>query len=137
MRDNLEENRAEFEQLVRMANDDYGRTKIIRIAYDFTRLEQNWGWPRPEPQWGITQERWNHYRALFRKLQLPAGLQRVGYRYNRLHFMVYGVGMAGEGREYGYLWSPTPAAEMNDSSKETYSTRPLGGEWYQYEWVTP
>ena len=135
MRHNLEEHRADFEQLVRMANDDYARTKVIRIANDFTRLEQNWGWPRPESEWGITAERWNHYRALFRKLQLPAGLDRAGERYNGLHFMVYGVGMAGEGREYGYLWSPTPPTAINSPGQQEYTTRPFGGEWYRYEWV--
>jgi len=135
MRTNLEGHRAEFEQLVRMANEDYARTKIIRIAYDFTRLETDWSWPRQESRWGITQSRWDEYRALFRTLQLPAGLDRAGERYEGVHLMVYGVGMAGEGREYGYLWSRERPTAINNPGKQEYTTRPFGGEWYRYDWV--
>jgi hypothetical protein len=135
MRDHLENHKAEFERLVRMANEDYSRAKVIRVADDFTRLEHNWGWPRPEAEWGISRVRWNEYRSLFRTLQLPAGLQRGGERNDGVQFMLYGVGMAGEGREYGYLWSPREPAQVRHPGQGEYTTEPLGGKWYRYEWV--
>jgi len=69
MQSNLTEHKADFQRLVEMANEDYARSKVIRIAHDFTRLENNWGWPRPEADWGITKVRWDEYRKLFRSLQ--------------------------------------------------------------------
>jgi hypothetical protein len=61
--------------LVRMSNED---ADMIRIADDFTRTKSNWGWPRPEPTWGITPQRWDEYRRLFRQVGLSAGLQKDG-----------------------------------------------------------
>jgi hypothetical protein len=135
MRTNLAEHRADFERLVRMANEDYARSKVIRIAYDFTRLESTWAWPRPEVEWGISGARWHEYRALFQLLDLPAGLDRTGPRYENIHLMVYGVGLAGEGREYGYLFSRTPPTQIQDPGDMVYATKPLEGNWYVYEWV--
>jgi hypothetical protein len=132
---NLTEHRADFERLVRMADDDYARARVIRIAFDFTRLEHNWAWPRAEADWGISKARWDEYRALFRKLQLPSGLERGGDRNEGVQLMVYGVGLAGEGREYGYLRSPTPPAQVNKPGKEEYTTRLFTDNWYRYEWV--
>lgn len=135
MRENLAKHRADFDRLVRMADEDHARAKVIRIAHDFTRLEHNWAWPRPEAEWGINKARWGEYRALFRTLQLPSGLERAGERNEGVQFMVYGAGMAGEGREYGYLWSPTPPVQINDSGRQEYATRSFGDKWYRYEWV--
>jgi hypothetical protein len=118
-----------------MANEDYARTKVVRIALDFTRLEDNWSWPRPEPDWGISIDRWSEYRRLFRTLGLSSGLERGGEKNEAVQLAVYGVGMAGEGREYGYLWSPTPPVQVNDPGKQEYTTRPFTDRWYRYEWV--
>src|SRR5687767_4467263 len=108
MREHLVRHRAEFDRLVQMSNEDYGASAVIRISSDFTRLKGNWAWPRPERNWGIPKTRWDEYRALFRALQLPSGLERVGEGYQQVQLMVHGVGVASEGREYGYLWTPTP-----------------------------
>jgi hypothetical protein len=135
MQSNLNEHKADFQRLIEMANEDYARSKVIRIAYDFTRLDDNWGWPRPEADWGVTKGRWDEYRNLFRSLNLPSGLERTGENNERVQLMIYGVGMAGEGTEYGYLWSPSPPAQVDKPEQEKYTTRPFGGDWYRYEWT--
>ena len=130
MRQHLAEHRADFERLVRMANEDYDRTQVIRIAYDFTRTESTWAWPRPQSEWGLTNDRWEEYRTLFKRLSLPSGLERVG---GGVQFTVYGFGMAGEGREYGFLWRETPPAQIK-TRREEYTTKPFDKNWYRYEW---
>ena len=42
--------------------------QMSRVANDFLWRQDNYGWPRPEPEWGITQARWNSYKELFRKV---------------------------------------------------------------------
>src|SRR5436190_3345893 len=59
---NFQKHEESFNKLVRMSNED---SQVIRIAYDFTRLETNWAWPRPESKIGFSKERWNDYRRLF------------------------------------------------------------------------
>jgi hypothetical protein len=49
----FQRNKADFETLVRMSNEDH---TLVRIADDFTRLENDWSWPRPESKWGITRQ---------------------------------------------------------------------------------
>lgn len=134
MREHLSHHRADFDRLVRMSAEDYRARGVIRIAHDFTRLEKNWAWPRPEEDWGITKARWDEYRALFRTLQLPSGLERAGEGFQHVQLMVYGVGLASEGKEYGYLWSPTPPEPISDTSRE-FTAKPFEGNWYRYEWV--
>lgn len=127
------EKRSAFERLVAMSNEDYAKTKVIRIANDFTWLQGNWAWPRPPAQWGLTAERWGQYRALFQELQLPAGLQREGYRGDAIRLMVHGVGLAGGGREYGYLYSPSPPVGGTPKT-ERARLKALGDSWYLYSW---
>jgi hypothetical protein len=70
---NFQKNEADFNKLVAMSNED---PKVIRIAPDFTRLENNWRWPRPESELGFSKQRWGEYRALFNKLGLESGISR-------------------------------------------------------------
>lgn len=62
---------ADLELLVKMARVDY---RVVRIASDFTWLDNNAGWPRPESELGFSQERWQEYRSLFKKLNLDGGI---------------------------------------------------------------
>ncbi len=43
--------RAELEELVAMMEAD---KQMSRVANDFLWRQDNYGWPRPEPEWGIT-----------------------------------------------------------------------------------
>jgi hypothetical protein len=78
--------RQEFERLVQMSDTD---TRVIRIAPSFTRLKDDWSWPRPDSLLGFSSERWREYRRLFTALHLRAGLERgegdlPGYLFGRL-----------------------------------------------------
>lgn len=133
LRDHFSHNRDDFDRLIQMSNEDFNKTGVIRIAYDFTRLVDDWGWPRPESKWGITPQRWDEYRGVFRRLKLPAGLNRDGEGHSQILLMMHGAGMAGEGTEYGYLWSANPPQRTNDK-EQLFEARLLEGAWYLYEW---
>lgn len=133
MRRHLQKNETKFVRLVQMSNYDHHNSKVIRIADDFTRLEDNWAWPRPADSWGITESRWDEYRALFRELKLPAGLQRGGNNYEQVLFMFHGVGLGGSGQEYGLLWTPNEPVSL-DEPGFTFKTEHIQGDWYLYDW---
>ena len=54
---------AGLNQLVRMSNED---PRVIRIAYDFTRLDKNWAWACMESQLGFSNQRCDEYRAIIK-----------------------------------------------------------------------
>jgi hypothetical protein len=134
MRDHLIRNKVTFDHLVEMSNSDFRATRVTRIAPEFTRLAEDWAWPRPESSWGVSPQRWDEYRRIFKQLRLPAGLDRDGERQEQVIMVVYGTGMAGEGREYGYLWSAVPPAQRNDREQK-FTANPILDNWYRYEWV--
>ena len=135
MRRHFADNRAKFDKLVAMANEDYRETGVTRIAYDFTRLKDNWQWPREKI--GLTSKRWDEYRKIFHKLQLPAGLDRIDDDGHYVTIYVYGVGMAGEGSEYGYLWCSIAPKEYKKRNGAEFTVKNLDGNWYIYNWVIP
>ncbi len=55
---------ADFGKLVNMSNED---SHVVRIASDFTWLDNNAGWPRPDSELGFSKQRWDEYRSLFSK----------------------------------------------------------------------
>lgn len=128
----------EFERLIRMSNQD---SKVIRIAPDFTRLEDNWQWPRHESQWGISRARWEEYRSLFRKLAIEAGISRES-PYGSTFLTASTFGLAVSGSEKGYVYSsraPFPMVKSLDSPEiEVKSLQPIfrhiKGNWYLYYW---
>ena len=63
----------DFVHLVAMSNED---VHVVRIASDFTRLDSNWAWPRPDSLLGFSRKRWDEYRMIFRGLDLESGLTR-------------------------------------------------------------
>ena len=69
----FETHQRDFARLVAMSNED---ARVIRIADDFTRLDSNWAWPRPDSLLGFSRARWDEYRTLFRRLGLESGLSR-------------------------------------------------------------
>jgi hypothetical protein len=101
-------------KLLQMSNED---PKVIRIAYDFTRLEDNWGWPRPESELGFSQQRWDEYRALFRKLDLPVGIERAEQKDGVfVYFPVSTRGLGnGHGSSKGYAYLERELTPLLDS----------------------
>lgn len=78
------DHRSDLERLVRMSDEDFAARRVIRIAPDFTRLVDNWGWPRPESEWGISRERWDEYRRMFRRVGLSSGFNRDGEHHGHI-----------------------------------------------------
>lgn len=135
--------RSEFETLARMSHED---ADVIRIADDFTRLKNNWNWPRSESTWGITLERWNEYRRLFRRVGLSAGLEKDGP--GNVYFIAHTAGLAVHGSSKGLVYcfvsgAPDetflPCAEHQQQGRQEYkpgrgySYRKLDGNWYIFE----
>src|SRR5271166_2703890 len=61
--------RVDFERLVVMTNED---SHLTRIAPDFTWLDDDVAWPRKNI--GISEQRWNDYRQIFRRVGASEGM---------------------------------------------------------------
>lgn len=141
---NFEKHEAEFNELIKMPNED---SKVIRIAYDFTRLEDNWGWPRPESEWGFPRQRWDQYRSLFKKLELRSGLSReTGQDGTVIYLTAFAKGMVNRGSAKGYAYSENEQSPLFDSldqnpidpqkrKKHDVVYKKIKGNWYlSFDW---
>jgi hypothetical protein len=136
----LEVHRADFERLVAMSATD---SSVIRVAPSFTRLEDNWAWPRSDDLLGFSPERWREYRQLFDRLDLENGLERVNGEHAAVYLLASAFGLVTGGSSKGYVHatqSPgrlyasldAPPADI-ESNVTVY--RHVGGSWYlYYEW---
>ncbi len=110
---NFQRNDADFNRLVSMSNED---SKVIRIANDFTRLENNWAWPRPDSELGFSKQRWDEYRALFSKLGLESGLSReIDSKGPVIYLTAFSKGMVNRGSSKGYAYSEHDLSPVFDS----------------------
>ena len=136
----------DLNNLVKMSNED---VKVIRIAYDFTRLDTNWAWPRDESKLGFSKERWDAYRDLFGRLSLPVGLERAEPGHGvYVYFPVSSRGLGnGHGSSKGYAYLEREVKplldSLNDASvRDFYSRekpehqltlyRRIKGNWYLF-----
>jgi len=133
MRKHWKEHRAELDELVRMSNEDFAAQQVTRITPLFVWRSDNWLWPRPEAEWGLTAARWEQYKTRFARLKLPGGLDRAGATHAAILLAVRGTGVAGGGDEYGYLWSARRPVTV-DAKGQTFTTKPLEDNWYLYRW---
>jgi hypothetical protein len=137
----FQKNEEAFNKLVEMSNTD---SNVIRIAYDFTRLETNWDWPRPEKQLGFSRERWSEYRTKFRKLSLESGLSRESNS-NRtvILFTSSSKGMTFRGSSKGFAYSEQALSPIFKSldqeespnlqnEKHGIAYRKIKENWYLY-----
>ena len=140
---NFQKNDVDFYKLIGMSNED---SKVIRIANDFTRLENNWAWPRPELELGFSQQRWGEYRSLFNKLGLKAGIERDPIENGTAIFLIASTkGLAVSGSSKGYVYSEKelkPVLDsLNDAKVKDYLEREkpqneitlyrrIKGNWY-------
>ena len=131
----FESKRPAFERILEMSNQDYSRTKVTRIAPSFTRLEDNWDWPRPNSELGISSDRWDEYRSRFKEAGLPNGIDRAGEVEKGVYFPLWGRGLADNSREKGVMFSPTPPATVEGESVRILY-KPLADNWYYFEWTT-
>lgn len=128
---------AEFNELVSMSNFD---SKVVRIAHDFTWLENNASYPRPDSELGFSKGRWEEYRRLFRTLELEDGIARAKQP-EVVRLIASSEGMAIGGSSKGYVYSPedlSPLAESLNSYSELPHNKPvykkITGNWYLYYW---
>ena len=133
---------ADFNLLRTMSNED---SKVIRVAYDFTRLRDNWAWPRPESELGFSQERWEVYRELFRKTGADYGFQRG--EDDSVLFDIYcrGSALGSDCKGIGYLPEEPPVQSLRESldddpGKLGYDHglvyKRLKDHWYIYRWIS-
>jgi hypothetical protein len=111
----------DLELLVEMAHADQ---KVIRIASDFTWLEDNAGWPRPEAEWGFSRERWDSYRKLFKKLGLSGGILQD--KQGGITFLIFSSrGLVTNGSMKGYAYSKK-ALDPTVKSLDDFASWPKG-----------
>jgi hypothetical protein len=140
----FQHHRSELETLVRMSQED---ADVTRVADSFTRVKDDWSWPRPESKWGITPERWEQYRLLFSNAGIGAGLQKD--EAGNVYFIVHTEGFVTHGAEKGFVYcgrsgSPDnvflPCAEQRAGGQrgqhdgyEGNAYRRLTDNWYIFE----
>jgi hypothetical protein len=141
----FKQHRSELETLVSMANTDL---LVSRVADDFTWRKDSVAWPRPESEWGITKERWNQYRRLFRNVGLTAGLNKDDH--GNIYFISHTEGSVVSGASKGFVYCEKtvlseggylPCAEQheygkrNEAKGEGSEYRRLAEHWFIYsEW---
>ena len=136
---NFRSNRADFEYVVRMARED---PRVHAITSDHVSIVDDSG----EPVSGavLPQERWNHYRSLFRKLRLE-GLTRNS-EYPGAVFLTAGAfGIVPAEVFKGYVYSNRPLSPLISTLDHgipeqladrwhpaRYAFKDIGENWYLY-----
>lgn len=132
--------RADFESLVSMANED---SHLTRIAPRFTWLDNDVAWPRKNV--GISEQRWNQYRQLFRNIGASEGIIK-GTHPDRIIIPVASVGLVPAGSAKGLVYSKvpltpvlksldeSPPAKYRDGPDHTHLLvyKPIAPHWYIY-----
>lgn len=136
LEENFRRHESEFNELIKMSKID---SRVIRIADDFTWLDTNANWPRPEGEIGFSKERWNEYRNAFRVLGLRQGLMRPTDT-ETIFLIASGTGTVSSGSSKGYAYSSKPLSPLSDSleniSRELLSQhtvyKKLEDDWYLF-----
>ena len=132
------EHEADFEKLVAMARED---PQMTRIAEDFTWLDTDVSWPRDNI--GISNERWDEYRKLFRKVGAHDGIvNRPDISQVIFLIVEQGIVPAGQAKGIVYSYKPVipvlssldrrPPWEMYDSKGDITAYTRITGNWYIY-----
>jgi hypothetical protein len=115
--------------------------KVTRVAPDFTWLDDNASWPRPESQLGFTQERWDKYRQLFRTVGSDTGFSRTQFNHRGeiLKIALETSGLVTGGTEKGFACSVIEPAKIVASNEDEgnkgssgWRFKHLDGCWYIY-----
>ena len=133
LRQNFESRKPVLEQLRRMSDED---RKVIRIAPTFTRLENDWSWPRPPEKLGFAEERWNKYRQLFREAGITVGIDRGA---SHIFFTTKACGLGVSGKSFGYAYTKEPkslVSSLDAPLSKGIGFVPLGADWYMFVWAT-
>jgi hypothetical protein len=128
------QNQDDFNRLAAMAEQD-NHALVIRPWF-VSADSSNFG--------GISQQRWDEYRRLFRKLGLNDGLVHRDDFKGALFFTAESHGLFVTNGEYkGYAYWDKPLSplvssldnmprNLYDNRKHALAFKPLGGNWYLY-----
>ncbi len=132
------ENREDFVRLARMSDED---PTVVRIAYDFTNVSGK-GSSSDTGVVGFSEQRWEEYRSLFRKLRLERGITR--FEDGSVMFIAFARGLSVSGITKGYLFNRDgencPANSLDELEKlppaqgKPFNCRKIGENWYLYVW---
>jgi hypothetical protein len=140
LQDRFFAHRADFERLVAMANED---SHLIRIAPDFTWLDDDSSWPRKDV--GISEERWNDYRQVFRSVGATDGVVKRDSP-TQIMFSITSGGLVPSGFSKGLVYSQMPLSpvlksldkrfpdELRDGPDRSHilAYKSIGDHWYIY-----
>ena len=133
---NFKEHEADLELLAEMSETD---SKVVRISSGFTWLNDNSRWPRPDSELGFSEERWDAYRTLFKKVGLEGGITREEHG-EVTYFIVSSKGLVTHGTSKGYAFSKQELHSTVDSLDD-FTRMPKGegvffkrlkGHWYLF-----
>lgn len=134
---NFNAHEADFDRLAAMAQED---SKVVRITNDFTWLDNNLSWPRPESELGFSKHRWDRYRELLRETGVTKGINRTESDLGVIFFIVSANGSVSGGSEKGYAYStkePVKLVESLDNRNEKIDSfvpiyKKIKERWYLY-----
>jgi len=122
--------------------------QMSRIADDFLWKQDNFAWPRPQSEWGISERRWDEYRKIFKRADIDDGVSRQG---DDVKVLVWSWGIVPAGASISYLHCGSPPKESifrdpacverketgtgmyGQSSSFGYRYKKLTDEWYVLE----
>jgi hypothetical protein len=110
--------------------------QLVRIAPSFTRLDSDWSWPRENV--GISPDRWDTYRRLFRQANIVDGIQ---FDHGYLFYFAASEGLAIGGTSRGYAYTKVLPKVVVDHlsdcpSQEGVCFVKMEPDWYIFQWVT-
>ena len=130
---------ADFSKLVQMSDKD---PHVVAISFNLTYLDTDMSWPRKNI--GFSNERWNEYRRVFRKLHIEGGLTRRTDYTSSVFIRIYTAGGVLGSSEKGYAYSEkplTPVVQSPDMFPRDFYNKnkghaivfePLTANWYMY-----
>lgn len=119
-----------LDQLRTMAEQD---SHVIRIAADYTNLNNSSVWPRKDV--GFSEARWNEYRSLFEKLSLQEGVVRTEDFPGAIFFVVVAKGLCTGGSSAGYFYSTEEPSPISNTPTETLNTEARNNPKRYYAFV--
>lgn len=129
LRDKFFRERSSLVELVQMSNED---EHVSLIMPNFTYLDTDASWPRKDI--GFSEERWNEYRRMFRKLGIDGGLvRRTDYHPSAVFIVAYASGGVLASSDKGYAYSPQPLSPVVDSLDAFPRERYLNGKGHAIE----
>jgi hypothetical protein len=87
----------------------------------------------PGIQVGLSKQRWDDYRSLFKKIGLDAGIERSGQLDEKIYFIVNSRGMSYAGWQSGFVWSPIENLVSQHTDSRPVAYKLLKPNWYLYE----